>query len=768
MLASAVTGFAAGAVPGNGVGPDGVPVLTNFPQVLLLGTNASVSNRYNARVRGVIIYVSPPTRRLYVQDGEVGLQANMVASVASFRPGQLIEVEGEVGDELPHPRILKGRAKVLGEAPLPEPKRTSAEFLAAGKDAFRFVTVRGVVRDMTSDRSGLILLLAEENRLFELAIPVADFPLPRAWLDAEIEVTGIAYPFYNARRQPVTFRFHSPSLEFVHATKPGSGTLFDRPTLTIAEAVRQPWEWQPRLKIAGTVTAHQPADVLFVDDGTGQMQVNLLSLLYKPEIGQSLRHEAPAWFQPGDRVEVIGVRHTWSSLTPTLIQAEVRHIGKVSPVQPRPVSIDDLQAGHLAGSLISVEARLLDQRLWTAGGLVHQLLVLQANDQVFKATWESDLAADWNLTPGSYVRVTGVNDAMQGQFKGARIFNLLLRSPSDVVRLPDPPFWSRREFRRIALAATGATLLALAWMFFQRAHLRRLEHRVAERTADLSHANERLQEEVAARQRAEVEVQRALAQERELHELKSRFVSMVSHEFRTPLGIIMSSAEILDAYLDRLPPDERAANLKDITDATRHMGAMMEEVLLLSRVEAGKMTFRPADLNLALLCERLVDEAKSATGERCPIQLQLPDDLPAGTGDEALLRHIFSNLLSNAVKYSAPGMPVALGVSVQGDLAVFRVEDHGIGIPEADQRQIFQPFHRGQNVENVSGTGLGMTIVKRCVELHGGKITFESRVGEGTRFFVTLPLFGSPVGRSDGRTPHALSAAGGGESIITS
>jgi PAS domain S-box-containing protein len=247
--------------------------------------------------------------------------------------------------------------------------------------------------------------------------------------------------------------------------------------------------------------------------------------------------------------------------------------------------------------------------------------------------------------------------------------------------------------------------------------------------------------DITDRKRVETELLQNYAREKELSELKSRFVSMVSHEFRTPLGIIASSAEILDAYLDRLSNDERKSNLQDITDATRHMSRMMEQVLLLGRVEAGKLACRVGPLDLAVFCQRLVEEVNSQTGSRCPIHFTAAPELPGAQADEGLLRHIFTNLLSNACKYSPPGRVVEFQVQSRGPLALFTVRDRGIGIPEGDMRLLFQAFHRGRNVGDIPGTGLGMVIVKHCVQLHGGKIAFESKEGQGTSFVVALPLF---------------------------
>lgn len=247
--------------------------------------------------------------------------------------------------------------------------------------------------------------------------------------------------------------------------------------------------------------------------------------------------------------------------------------------------------------------------------------------------------------------------------------------------------------------------------------------------------------DITARKEVEAELTRALAREKELSELKSNFVSMVSHEFRTPLEIIISSADNLQRYHDRLPPEKRQQLLQSIHKAVLRMSGMMEEVLVLGRLETDRMTFSPAPLELGSFCQRLCDEIESATNQRCLIALRLDGLMDGASGDEGLLRHIFTNLLSNAVKYSPTGQGVEFHVQRQGDQAICRVIDHGCGIPETDQKMLFQAFHRGSNVGRVPGTGLGLLIVRRCVELHGGDIQFASTEGQGATFTVRLPLF---------------------------
>jgi len=245
-----------------------------------------------------------------------------------------------------------------------------------------------------------------------------------------------------------------------------------------------------------------------------------------------------------------------------------------------------------------------------------------------------------------------------------------------------------------------------------------------------------------ARLQAELTQRQTLQRQTELNDMKSRFISVASHEFRTPLGIIMSSSEILQTYQDRLLPDKRREHLNDIFQSTRRMGDLIEEVLLLSRVEAGRLVCKPEPLDLKEFCRRVGDETCAAVQQRCPIIFKENGSLAGARGDEALLRPIFGNLLSNAVKYSPPGSPVEFVAERQGTDAVFVIRDRGIGVPEADVKLLFQPFHRARNVGEIPGTGLGLVIVQRCIDLHAGKLKFESAEAVGTNVTVKLNLFG--------------------------
>jgi PAS domain S-box-containing protein len=254
-----------------------------------------------------------------------------------------------------------------------------------------------------------------------------------------------------------------------------------------------------------------------------------------------------------------------------------------------------------------------------------------------------------------------------------------------------------------------------------------LEQRVSERTAELESTKE--------------ELHRALLAERELGELKSRFVSMVSHEFRTPLGVTMSAVEVIRHYDEKLTPEKRRELCDDIYSATRNMAGLMEQVLLLGRVEAGKLVFKAAPIDLKQLIGKFVDEQVTVTHGKCPIHLEFEGEMEGVLGDETLLHQIFSNLISNAVKYSPPGESVSVRIKREGANARCEIVDKGIGIPQQDREHLFEAFNRASNVGDIPGTGLGLVIVKRCVEFHEGSITLDSEPGVGTTFTVILPLF---------------------------
>ncbi len=242
------------------------------------------------------------------------------------------------------------------------------------------------------------------------------------------------------------------------------------------------------------------------------------------------------------------------------------------------------------------------------------------------------------------------------------------------------------------------------------------------------------------RKQAEEEVNRALEKERELGELKSRFVSIASHEFRTPLSTILSSTELLDHYGQHWSEEKRKVHLGRIEVAVKNMTLLLNDVLTIGKVEAGKLQFHPTPLNLEIFCRELVEELELSSGITGAINFEAHGNCSEANLDEKLLRQILNNLLSNAVKYSPESQTIYFKLCCTQTQATFQIRDRGIGIPLQDQPHIFEIFHRAENVGNIAGTGLGLSIVKSSVELHGGKLSFTSQVGVGTTFSIVLPL----------------------------
>ncbi len=247
--------------------------------------------------------------------------------------------------------------------------------------------------------------------------------------------------------------------------------------------------------------------------------------------------------------------------------------------------------------------------------------------------------------------------------------------------------------------------------------------------------------DITARIRAEQSTRAALAQQQELNGLRSRFVAMTSHEFRTPLATILSSAELLKYYGDRLPAKDKADVIQTIENSVHRMTRMLDRVLLLGKADAQMLEFQPRELDVLALCRVLVDEARTQQPTtRCTIVTDFAPLPATGLYDEKLLRHIFGNLLSNALKYSPQGGEVRFAVTPEATHLAMQVSDQGIGIPAEEIPHLFESFHRASNVGHITGTGLGLAIVKNAVDLHGGSIHVDSQAGRGTCFTVRIPF----------------------------
>ncbi|CCI19074.1 Genome sequencing data, contig C315 [Microcystis aeruginosa PCC 9807] len=234
-------------------------------------------------------------------------------------------------------------------------------------------------------------------------------------------------------------------------------------------------------------------------------------------------------------------------------------------------------------------------------------------------------------------------------------------------------------------------------------------------------------------------IHRLLLQEKEISDLKIQLFSMISHEFRTPLTVILSASQLLENGLKDADQSSRK-NLYRIQSSVKLMNQFLTDILILTRAESGNLSCQLEPLDIEAFCLNLVEDFQFINKNNTPIKFVSQGLMIRPYLDEKLLYSILSNLLLNAIKYSPTGAGISLILWKDSDRIVFQVQDHGIGIAEEDRGKIYEPFYRGQNVENIIGTGLGLAVVKKCVELHRGEIALDSQVDKGTSFTVKLPI----------------------------
>ena len=278
-----------------------------------------------------------------------------------------------------------------------------------------------------------------------------------------------------------------------------------------------------------------------------------------------------------------------------------------------------------------------------------------------------------------------------------------------------------------------------------------LESRVIARTYELESVvnqllktNKSLKQQIAERKKVEAklkareeELKISLEKEKELGELKSRFVSMASHEFRTPLATVLSSAALLSRYRETDQQDKRDRHVKRIKRSVEHLTAILNDFLSLGRLEEGKLQIKPMPVDPTEVCQNTMDELHGLLKAEQHINFESHGTPKTSLLDEKVLKNTLFNLLSNAIKYSEQS--VDLRLEFKEDSFTIGVKDYGMGIPEGDQKHLFTRFFRASNATNIQGTGLGLNIVKRYVELLEGHIEFQSELGHGTEFLINLP-----------------------------
>jgi PAS domain S-box-containing protein len=266
----------------------------------------------------------------------------------------------------------------------------------------------------------------------------------------------------------------------------------------------------------------------------------------------------------------------------------------------------------------------------------------------------------------------------------------------------------------------------------------KLEDRVKERTRDLQVALRNLEEKNRSLSELEKELQKALEKERDLGELKSRFVTMASHEFRTPLTTIMSSVFLLENYTGKQLEDAKCTHFKRIKRSVENMTHVLNDFLSLSKLEEGIMKPHYEDLDVPHCIKEILEEMELVKKPQQQLKFEHsgPDFFKM---DKQIIKNIIINLLSNAIKFSGPKSTIEVVSHLAPGQLVLKVKDNGMGIPESEHKHLFNRFFRADNAMNIEGTGLGLHIIKKYIEILGGTITFTSQLEVGTEFTVTIP-----------------------------
>ncbi len=268
----------------------------------------------------------------------------------------------------------------------------------------------------------------------------------------------------------------------------------------------------------------------------------------------------------------------------------------------------------------------------------------------------------------------------------------------------------------------------------------KLEQLVEKRTSELQRVNKELLEQIQKEKELEARLQEALLKEKEINELKTRFFASVSHEFRTPLSAILTSSQMIKKYGSRWPEEKLETHYQNIDKMINHLTKLLDDIMLISRAEREILKNNPKEEDINLLFKEIISEHSQTLQKNRKINFHNNCNQCIYNVDSKLIKHIIGNLLSNSIKYGYENTDIDLSILEEGNQLVIKVEDRGIGIDEIDLKNIFEPFYRAKNSYGIKGTGLGLNIVKRCVDLLKGTIEVQSKINEWTKFTIKIPI----------------------------
>lgn len=665
-----------------------LPVLTRASDIRQL-TPDEAKRGYPVHLHAVITYYDPGSD-LFLQDSSAGIWVEMGGSQPSLHPGNLVDVEGVSSFADFAPQIAQPRITVVGMAALPKAQPATYEQLASGAADSQWVGVEGIVRQASMDNAQLSMTVALAGG--KIAVRALGFrSVPATIVDARVRLLGACGAIFNSRGQLTGVVLNVPSPEEIIVEEAGLADAFYLPVRPVSSLLG----FAPngvsghRVRVQGVVTSQTLGKSLFIQDSTE---------------GLYLETTQNTVVQPGDLVDVVGFPSP-GDYTPMLEDASFRRIGTAPQPKPIVVTGDEVMQEDVDAELIRINARLKD-KISLAG---ETDLVLQSGNIVFDAQifGAGNARSVQSLASGELLRLTGVCTIKVDESRTPRAFRLVLRSPHDVEVLETPPWITASRAAVIVSLLVIATLLAVLGM----AVLRR---RVEERTEAL--------------QRRTIELERSNAE-------LEQFANVASHDLQEPLRMVAIFGQLLaDRYKGRLDSDADAY-LGFLVEGAHRMRALVDGLLTFSRVQSTAREFQATDSEevlrnaLANLTVSIEQSAAEVTHGRLPIVM----------ADSSQLEQLFQNLIGNAMKFAGSGHPrVHISADRVGEQWIFSVRDNGIGIDPRYHEKIFGIFQRLHSRESYPGTGIGLSVCKRIVERHGGRIWVESAEGQGSTFYFSV------------------------------
>jgi len=654
-------------------------------------TPDSARQGHPVHLRAVVTYYDPDSD-LFIQDASAGVWVELAGAHLPLNTGDLIDLQGVSSFADFAPQIAQPRITVLGAAPLPRAQPASYERLVSGAEDSQWVEVEGVVRAAQVQNVHLSMRVALAGGQITVRVPNFHDTVPATLVDSKVRLQGACGAIFNSRGQLTGVVLNVPGPDQMSVEEPGPLDPFYLPV----HPIRSLLSFAPngisghRVRVHGVVTSQSRGKSLFIQEDTEGLYV---------ETGQDLL------VQPGDLVDVVGFPSP-GDYTPILQDASFRRLGTAA--QPKPVIVtgDQVMQGDVDAELIRIDARLKDEV-----GLTGETdLVLQSGNIVFDAQifGAGGARQAQNLESGSLLRLTGVCSIKVDQARVPRAFRLVLRSPRDIQVLEKPSWLTVPRAGGIAGLLLLVALLALLGL----AVLRR---RVEERTEALS--------------RRTIELERSNAE-------LEQFANVASHDLQEPLRMVSMFAQLLaDRYKGHLDGDADAF-LGFLVEGAHRMRALIDGLLTFSRVQSAARELCPTDTE-QILRHALADLMVTVAQSKAEVT---HEPLPTVMADSSQMEQLFQNIVGNAIKF-AGGTPPRIHISADriGAQWIFSVRDNGIGIDPRYHDRIFGIFQRLHARDAYPGTGIGLSICKRIVERHGGRIWVESAEGQGATFYFSVP-----------------------------